>query len=235
MGQAKLRREGALMLYHHTSTLRTNLIWMSGVIELEGKSEGAVHPVLGEIKTTGTLRRSMSDFPPLAWFTTEVSVPKCLLQTSLAFVDNETGKLRGDLSELDERLARAISLTHVALGFPAGDIPARPWQEHPGYVTAEGKELNETARDAGDDPDDWYVSDEPVDVMKVTEFWHDVKKGNTRRMVRHPAYVADIHRMVKLCRTQSGVHIPPSWVGEHNLNEYAKMLREKSGTPIPRS
>ena len=25
-------------VYHHTSTVRTNLIWMSGVIEVEGKS-----------------------------------------------------------------------------------------------------------------------------------------------------------------------------------------------------
>ena len=38
MGAAKRKRQNRVpTVYHHTSTLRTNLIWMSGVIEVEGK------------------------------------------------------------------------------------------------------------------------------------------------------------------------------------------------------
>ena len=39
MGEAKRKRlADRAVVYHHTSTLRTHFIWMSGVIELEGKS-----------------------------------------------------------------------------------------------------------------------------------------------------------------------------------------------------
>ena len=35
MGQAKLKRSLPVsVVYHHTSTLRTNLLWMSGVVEV---------------------------------------------------------------------------------------------------------------------------------------------------------------------------------------------------------
>ena len=45
MGAAKRKRQNRVpTVYHHTSTLRTNLIWMSGVIEVEGKSKGVFHP-----------------------------------------------------------------------------------------------------------------------------------------------------------------------------------------------
>lgn len=45
MGQAKLKRANAVpVAYHHTSTLRTNLIWMAGVIEVEGRSGPVIHP-----------------------------------------------------------------------------------------------------------------------------------------------------------------------------------------------
>jgi hypothetical protein len=41
MGEAKRRRQQNStpdrVVYHHTSTLRTNLLWMSGVIEVEGR------------------------------------------------------------------------------------------------------------------------------------------------------------------------------------------------------
>jgi hypothetical protein len=53
-------------VYHHTSTLRTNLIWMSGVIEVEGKSKGVLHPQIGEIRTDAKVRRALKDFLPVA-------------------------------------------------------------------------------------------------------------------------------------------------------------------------
>src|SRR5712664_3230068 len=83
MGEAKRRRlasDGSLTVYHHTSTLRTNLIWMSGAIELEGRSPPVYHPRLGEIRTDALARRSMKDFAPLAWFTTQTSIPQCLVK-----------------------------------------------------------------------------------------------------------------------------------------------------------
>src|ERR1044071_4471547 len=93
MGQAKQRQAGGL-IYHHTSILRTNLIWMSGVIDLEGRSKGAVHPILGEVETNGALRRKMTDFPALVWFTSRIEVPKCLIASEIVFTDNTTGNVK---------------------------------------------------------------------------------------------------------------------------------------------
>jgi len=71
MGEAKRRQTASIVrtVYHHTSTLRTNLIWMSGVIEVEGAGATPLHPQLGEFKHATSLRRGMHDFPPVAWFT----------------------------------------------------------------------------------------------------------------------------------------------------------------------
>ena len=74
MGQAKEKRKNAVpTVYHHTSTLRTNLIWMSGVVQVEGQSDGVLHPQLGRIDTDARIRRELRDFPPLAWFTSQIS------------------------------------------------------------------------------------------------------------------------------------------------------------------
>jgi hypothetical protein len=44
MGQAKVRKaQSQPTLFHHTSTLRTNQLWMSGVIQVEGKSGPVIH------------------------------------------------------------------------------------------------------------------------------------------------------------------------------------------------
>lgn len=52
LGEARRRALAqASIIYHHTSSLRANLIWVSGVIELEGQSKGALHPIIGEIIT----------------------------------------------------------------------------------------------------------------------------------------------------------------------------------------
>src|ERR1700731_3325696 len=97
MGEAKRRRlagSGIPSVYHHTSTLRTNLLWMSGVIELEGRSPPVFHPRLGEIRTDALARRSMTDFSPLAWFTTQTFVPQCLVKASILFLDEVTGETK---------------------------------------------------------------------------------------------------------------------------------------------
>lgn len=230
MGEAKARRaDGASMLYHHTSVLRTNLIWMSGVVDLEGQSKGAIHPQLGELRTDGRIRRTMKDFPALVWLTTKIEVPNCLRKTDLVFLDEKSGEKKAQI-ELTDDLANAISLTRVALGFRASEIPATPWKDHYGYRTGEGQELNATAREVGDNPDDWYVSDAPLDAAKISEFRHEVKRRASSAMVKHEGYVKDIHRMVALCRAEPGVHIPPSWVSEKNLNEYFKIVRGLSNT-----
>ncbi|WP_133258037.1 hypothetical protein, partial [Roseicella frigidaeris] len=109
MGQAKRRREeGVRVVYHHTSTLRTNLLWMSGVIQVEGQSEGVIHPDLGEILTDATLRRPMRDFPPLVWFTRQIVVPRCLQQSTMMLRDKGTGEVRA--IEAPHGAANAIAL-----------------------------------------------------------------------------------------------------------------------------
>jgi hypothetical protein len=70
MGEAKRRKMNAEpTVYHHTSTLRTNFLWMSGYVLPEGKMKPARHPDLGVVQTDARFRRAMQDFPPVAWFT----------------------------------------------------------------------------------------------------------------------------------------------------------------------
>ncbi|MEG3089477.1 hypothetical protein [Sphingomonas sp. PB4P5] len=222
MGEAKQRRLDAVpTVYHHTSTLRTNLLWMSGVIEVEGKGGAALHPNFGKIELNANLRRRMNDFPPLAWFTTQVSVPNCILKAGIQFYDKTTGEPR-DLP-VDPRLPNAVALQRVAIGFPIADIPVLPWKDHPGYATTEGVDLNESARDAGDSPDDWYVSDVPVDLLAASEFWAARSIMNPK-MVRQPDYLPDLKRMVRACRDTPGVFIPPSWLTPAQAAALAKRM-----------
>lgn len=220
MGEAKRRREMAVpTVYHHTSTLRTNLIWMTGIIELEGRSSGVHHPALGEIKTDALARRQMADFPPLAWFTTEISVPKCLLKAGFYAVDRNTGE-QWKL-DLGEGTSNAIALNRIAIGFAISDIPVVPWSAHRGYHTAEGAELNETAREAGDDPANWYVSEQPVDVMLATEIWSS-KSIMRPRLERLPAYLGRVKEMVQMCRETPGAMIPPTWIDPEVAARWAR-------------
>jgi len=73
--------------------------------------------------------------------------------------------------DASEDTANALALNRVAIGFPAATIGAVRWPDYGAYSTAEGRELNETAREVGDDPDDWWVSEQPVDLLLETEFW----------------------------------------------------------------
>ena len=222
MGEAKRRKEQAVpMVYHHTSTLRTNLIWMSGVIELEGRGLTPIHPKLGEIKMDAKMRRGFTDFAPLAWFTTRVDVPQCIMGADTYAQDKTTGELKQ--LDLGKGVANAIALNRVALGFRLEDIPVIKWSDHPGYATAEGQELNASAAEVGDDPADWYVADEPVDVMTISEFWAS-RTIMEPKLRREPNYVSHIKRMVEMCRTQEGVFIPPTWMKPEEARKLATRL-----------
>lgn len=226
MGEAKRRRTAPSdVIYHHTSTLRTNLIWMSGVIDLEGRSEGALHPKLGLIETDAKIRRPMKDFPALAWFTTQTRVPSVLTNAQINLIDTKTGRLRQRVDGQD--LANALALQRVAIGFRMSEIGAVPWPEHYGYATAEGIELNETAIELGDDPRHWYVTDAPVDLLLATEFW-SARSIMKPVLKPFPAYLPDLHRMVKLCRANPGTFIPPSWL----TPDQAQAVAASFGKPI---
>jgi hypothetical protein len=226
MGEAKRKRLAkSPVIYHHTSTLRTNLIWMSGVIELEGESPPVIHPHLGEIRTDPVARRAMKDFPSLAWFTTQITVPASIVKSVMRLVDNDTGEIR-DL-DLDPMIANSIALNRVAIGFPVASIPVMPWSNHPGYTTAEGKELNESAIEAGDDPLHWYVSSEPVDVLKSTEIWCSLSMLKPK-LARQDWYLRDVHNMVRMCRGRPSVYIPPTWLKP----DEAKLIATIADVPV---
>lgn len=217
MGQAKLRKLSlAPTVYHHTSVLRTNEIWMSGVIAREGEGKPAMHPQLGEVSNSPvTLRRPMQDFPALAWFTSRIEVPRCLSASVVAVTE------KGERIALPEDVINALAMARLAIGFPAADIPVIPWSQHYGYHTAEGKQLNEDAREVGDNPDEWWVSEEPVDLLKSNEIWIAKSFKNTK-LVRQENYLADVKRMVTLCRENPTVYIPPSWMRESEALALAK-------------
>lgn len=225
MGEAKRRRESMKQLvYHHTSTLRTNLIWMSGVIQVEGAGEIPVHPKLGKLATDAAIRRTMNDFPPLVWFTRQVATPKCLQNISLYIVkpDGETQRF-----DLDEKMANLIAMNRVALGFSIETIGAIPWPEYYGYTTPEGQELNDTAREVGDNPDDWYICEQPVDALHIAEVYGqpDIKNPILERRTN---YVNDIHKMVTLCRENKGTFIPPTWMDKSDIIAAMK----QTGIPV---
>jgi len=227
MGQAKRKREADLMaapvVYHHTSTLRTNLMWMSGVIELEGRGMPAIHPHLGEIRTDTLRRRAMKDFPAVAWFTSEIDIPNCLRKVQILLVDQDTGKVRRDHST-GRDLGDALALNRVAIGFRLSENPGiTPWPNHYGYATSEGKELNESAREVGDDPDKWFVSEQPVDLLKAIQFWGSNSVINPR-LERHDSYVKDMHNMVRACRDRKGVYIPPTFLKPDEARLLAAMM-----------
>ena len=226
MGEAKRRRQNSTLdrvVYHHSSTLRTNLLWMSGVVEVEGKGREPLHPHIGVIKTDVLRRRAMQDFPPVAWFCSEIAVPNCLRNTKLYFEDKNTGQLRYEDDAIGN-LSDAIALNRVAVGFRLSDCPSIvKWSEHAGYHTPEGKELNESARAYGDNPSTWYVSEQAVDLLKVVEFWSSRKIMNPK-LQREDWYVKDLHNMVRNCRERKDVYIMPTWLKPHEAKALAAAL-----------
>lgn len=211
MGEAARRRaRDAQLVWHHTSILRTNRIWMSGVIELEGRSPGVEHPAFGQVFTSAKARRALVDFPALVWLTSQINVPKCLQHFEVYGTDRATGEPKR--IEIGPEAAAAFSLNRVALGFPTGETPVMPWPDHFGYSTGEGRDLNDSARDVGDNPDDWWVAEQPLDVLLATSFRSSPTIMGTK-LERHDEYLRDVRRMVTLCREVPETVIPPSWVG----------------------
>lgn len=224
MGEAKLKKSGPHIAYHHTSILRTNLIWMSGRIELEGQGKPAFHPHMGKhISQSVEARRPCKDFPPLAWFTSRVDVPHCLRRITFSAQNKETGEIT--TVDLSDREASAISLRRMALGFRVDEVGLTRWPDHYGYHTDEGRELNESAIEYGDNPEDWWVSESPVDVSLVHEAWV-AKSSWGVKMQRMPGYEKDIRRMVALCK-DGKVYIPPAWL----TREDAQALAQAVGLP----
>jgi hypothetical protein len=135
---------------------------------------------------------------------------------------------RPEQIEIDANTAagNAIALNRVAIGFRIADVPVIPWPDHYGYATEEGRELNETAREMGDNPDEWYVSEVPVDVLKVSEFWSSrhIMKPKLERLDK---YIPQIHRMVTAAKEHKAF-IPPSWL----TPEQAMALASRSGLKV---
>jgi hypothetical protein len=214
------------VVYHHTNTLMTNLIWMSGVIAIEGEPHNVLHPQLGEINIGSVQRRrALKDFPGLAWFTSRIEVPRCLLINKFLLQNKQTGAIIGD-AEVSEDITCAFHLHRRAIGFPTAML--MPWREHYGYHTGEGHELNETAREVGDDPDDWYVSDTPVDMLKSCEMW-DSRTIMTPKLVRMPSEnLQELHELIATCRrgAASGqrVYVLPSWMTVEQAKAFAATI-----------
>ncbi len=124
--------------------------------------------------------------------------------------------------DLDPKMAHVAALNRIAIGFPIANIPVIPWTDHPGYTTAEGQELNETAIEAGDDPTRWYVSPEPVDVLQSTEIWSS-SSILIPKLKRLDWYLKDVHNMVRKCR-EVGAYIPPTWLTKEEATSLSKRL-----------
>jgi len=217
VGEAR-RRKAEAVVYHHTSSLRTNLMWMSGVVELEGRGKPAMHPHLKKpIIQETRIRRAMRDFPAVAWFTSEISIPNCLREVQFTFIKPETGQCwRYEHGEDPRKFADAVALQRAAIGFRLADCPGIvPWPSYYGYGTAEGRELNETAREAGDDPDRWFVSEEPVDLLRSVVVYISPTIFEPK-LERQDWYLRHVHNMVRACREKS-VYIAPSWMKEESV------------------
>jgi len=226
MGEAKRRREAPRLIYHHTSTLRTNQLWMSGQVLPEGKMPPAFHPQLGKIETDAFFRRAMKDFPPLVWLTEDVAVPQCLVLTRLSFTKMGTGEEMAGL-DVNEALSNAITLNRVSLGFRPNNIGAIRWPDHHGYGTDEGQELNDTARDVGDDPDRWWVCEVPLDLMQMVEI-RVSRSMSQPKLERQDAYLAKIRELIQRCRDNPGAYVPPTWL----TPDQARALGARLGVPV---
>jgi hypothetical protein len=219
MGEAKRRRmRSNQLVYHHTSTLRTNLIWMSGYLQTEDQCRPPLHPTLGLLQQNPLYRRKMVDFPPLVWFTSHREVPGCLRNMTLR-VGDTIEHHQGDVTDF-------IALHRIALGFSKTHFVR--WPEYFGYATAEGRELNESAREYGDNPDDWYISEVPVDVSHAEEVLISPTKYN-QKLKRSDKYLSAVRNMVALCRAHPNSFIPPSWMDPEDAKSAAS---EVFGCPV---
>lgn len=234
MGEAK-RRRGFMppIVYHHTSQIRTNLIWMSGQINREGESKGAQHPLFGEIMTDVAQRRACEDFPPLVWFSSSTTIPRCLIKAGFLAFSKDDGRpidFQRETGMSQEQVSNFMALKRFALGFPYDPATFTPWRDHAGYTTREGRDLNRSARDAGDNPDMWFVAEAPVDMMNCTEVWASRSIFNPR-LESIPQYLPAVHQMVQLCRDIPQTYIPPSWVGDPVVEPMVEAARSRGTGP----
>lgn len=95
-------------------------MWMSGFIEVEGAGKPAIHPKLGIITQNAKLRRSMNDFPPLAWFTSRIDIPRCILNAELRITDDNGDEVAKP--NLPNGWQNLVSLNRMALGFRKSDL-----------------------------------------------------------------------------------------------------------------
>jgi hypothetical protein len=240
MGDAK-RRRAVPIVYHHSSVVAQNLMWMQGELLPGGPEPVEVpHPRIAHFRIGGAEaeRRACKDFPPLVWFTSRIKIPACLRKlTKLVIYAKdqsvfESEEFQRDLAILDEEyrklstedLTNAYRWNRTALGFPLTSIPAVRWCDYPGYGTPEGKDLNETAIEAGDNPRDWYVSETPIDIMQMTEFWASRSVWNPQ-LEKLKDYVRDVKVLVEMSRAAQEcgkkLFIPPSWM---NQDDAVKMV-----------
>ena len=141
--------------------------------------------------------------------------------------DKITGERK--IINLDRDISNVLALNRIALGFPVTTHGLMPWMAHPGYSTGEGRELNETAIEAGDNPEDWYVAENPIDILLATEVWSSASMLKPK-LKRQDGYLKDVHRMVKMCRETKGIYIPPTWLTPTEARELAKTLNLPIGS-----
>jgi len=219
LGEAKRGAERERrMIWHHTSILRTNHLWMSGFILREGENPPVIHPHIGNLHSDAGFRRPMKDFPALVWLTRSIEVPGCLLSGTILMTSPDGEVYRHELTKNE---SAALSLRRLALGFDPYDVGAIAWRDYYGYDTPEGQELNETARQVGDDPDLWFVAENRMDIA-MCQSVRIAKTDTNLKMIKSDRYLAEVKRMVQLCRSTPGLYIPPSWISQEMAQKAAQ-------------
>lgn len=193
------------------------------------------HPKLGAISVRKRTPPS-PDFPHLVWFTSRTAILRCRSEARLSDMlglscprsDNcfrfcrLAGCLQRALESRNWSASDVSNLFHwrrIALGFPLSDVAVVRWRDHRGYYTDYGRHLTVSAVAAGDDPDDWFVSEQPVDVMRLTEYWASPSPWKPR-LERIRGYVPEVRKMVSMCRAArtagEEICIPPPWMNTGN-------------------
>jgi len=211
-------------IYHYTSALYTNQIWMAGYLMLPGLRDVTYHPIFGDIPAVDC---SAFGHLPLIWFTTNRNIPRCLRSYMLMRPNDGSPALSVRAPAL---VVDAFCYMRIALGFHAKEIGAVPWPEHPSYDTDEGRGFAETAREVGDNPDEWYVAERPVDILKATTARLPKKVMGTE-LIPNDGYLREVKAMVAFSQEFPGkLYIPPSLMPR----ELAEQLTARLGLPSVR-
>lgn len=218
MSESRRRREEAdPIVRHYTSHLWTAQIWTDGRIRVEGDRPDPMHPEL-DLTAFHDPRhaRPIRDFGPVAWLTTQPGVPPtCRILT----MPVQQGRLPGR-HILGPPYSDAVSLKRISLGFRASAIGAVRWSAHPGYNTEEGRDLTKRAIDLGDDPAQWWVCDQDVEVEKIIEC-RQAESIENPRMQPFDEYIVGIKRLVGMAKIPNS-WIAPTWMPLDVAREAAK-------------